>query len=352
MRASIRYRLLVILLVSVSCIWVAGITVSFYGTVAEEEEVFDAQLAQSAKVLLALYRTNLEEKRRYLTDSSLADVLGEDYGAQIDYPYENRLLVQVWDLVEKKALLRSTSAPQHLFSSVQSGFSDIEIDGQPLRIFSIVDQNVGIQVQVGSSHATRKKLANEVALTAMIPLLFVIPVLVPLIWFAINKALQPLNFLTNELKRRKPSQLEAVPIYDVPTEIVPMVEALNSLFGRLQSVLKNERRFTADAAHELHTPLTALLTLPKQQTMSPAAPLSWRPPISATAPRDSSRSRRSATCTARRRSSRPSSPRAPWWARMLISSTSRPMRARIWASRCWARARSGPSPTRTRPRMT
>ena len=70
MRSSVMQRLLIILLVSVSFTWVAGIALSFYGTVAEEEEVFDAQLAQSAKVLLALYRTNWEERRRYMPASN------------------------------------------------------------------------------------------------------------------------------------------------------------------------------------------------------------------------------------------------------------------------------------------
>ena len=260
MRSSIIYRLLVILLVSVSLTWIAGIAASFYGTVAEEEEVFDAQLAQSAKVLLALYRSSLEERRRYMPDSSPSTVLGNEYAEQLSFPYESTISVQVWDLDKQNMLLRSASAPLHLYSSTQSGFSDIEIDGQALRVFSIVDEKIGVQVQVGSSHAVRTKLANEVALTAMIPLLAVLPVLVPMIWFAINKALQPLRSLTDEVKRRAPSQLDPVRFNDVPTEIVPLVGALNKLFDRLEYVLENERRFTADAAHELRTPLAGLKT--------------------------------------------------------------------------------------------
>ena len=260
MRHSIRYRLLIILLSSVSLTWGAGVVASYFGTIEEEEEVFDAQLAQSAKVLLSLFSIHLEERNLYLAESALPDVLLEENIGQIDYPYEKKLLFQIWSEKDQRVILRSASAPSHRLSTVNTGFTDILIDDQHWRIFSISDSDHGIQVQVGSSHAMRGALASEFALRAMLPMLATLPIITILIWFATSKALRPVYRLAREVKSRSPLQLRAVEANYIPTEIRPLVDALNSLFDRLQTVLENERRFTTDAAHELRTPLTGLKT--------------------------------------------------------------------------------------------
>ena len=260
MRTSIRYRFLLILLSSVTLAWMVTVVASYYSTIEEEEEVFDAQLAQSGKALLSLIRKYQEERRQYLGESSLSEVLLEDSIEQFDYPYENKLLFQVWSTFEQKMILRSISAPPYLLSKQSTGFNDVLIADQQWRIFSINDAKHGIQVQVGSSLAMRGKLVSEFALRAMLPMLVALPILTVLIWFATSRALRPVYRLAREVKNRKPFQLRDVQGDYVPVEIRPLVDALNSLFDRLQTVLENERRFTADAAHELRTPLAGLKT--------------------------------------------------------------------------------------------
>ncbi|MDP1606476.1 MAG: ATP-binding protein [Rhodocyclaceae bacterium] len=90
------------------------------------------------------------------------------------------------------------------------------------------------------------------------PLLFGLPLLGGWIWFATRRGLAPLDEVAAELGKRAPERLDPVAPAVAPREIRPLLEALNKLFTRVDRALENERRFTADAAHELRTPLAAI----------------------------------------------------------------------------------------------
>jgi two-component system sensor histidine kinase QseC len=87
------------------------------------------------------------------------------------------------------------------------------------------------------------------------PLLISLPLLAILLWIAISRSLRPLIKLTAEVGRREPENLHALEITSAPAEVLPLIERLNQLFARIDASLQNERRFTADAAHELRTPV-------------------------------------------------------------------------------------------------
>jgi two-component system sensor histidine kinase QseC len=80
------------------------------------------------------------------------------------------------------------------------------------------------------------------------------------VWFSIARALKPLRAMGGQVEERKPDDLAPLRADDAPAEVAPLVRSLNALFDRVGRLIENERRFTADAAHELRTPLAALKT--------------------------------------------------------------------------------------------
>jgi two-component system sensor histidine kinase QseC len=78
------------------------------------------------------------------------------------------------------------------------------------------------------------------------------------VWWAVRQGLAPLRGLSRHLAGRQPQALEPLPTTNLPAEMQPLVRALNGLFERIQSLIESERRFTADAAHELRTPIAAI----------------------------------------------------------------------------------------------
>jgi len=85
-----------------------------------------------------------------------------------------------------------------------------------------------------------------------------LPLLALLLWWAVRQGLAPLRQLSQVLRQRQPQALEPVVLADMPSEIKPLVESLNALFERIDAMVASERRFTADAAHELRTPIAAI----------------------------------------------------------------------------------------------
>lgn len=145
-------------------------------------------------------------------------------------------------------------------SEQDAGFSDAMIDGTRWRIFSRWDESGRYAVQVGERLEVRRELAQSVASHLLHPLAVALPVLAILIWFAVNAGLLPLSAVARQVQRRAPDNLTPLGEREVPQEVSPLVQALNTLFARLRASFEQERRFTADAAHELRTPLAAVKT--------------------------------------------------------------------------------------------
>jgi two-component system sensor histidine kinase QseC len=111
---------------------------------------------------------------------------------------------------------------------------------------------------VAERSKVRDKLANGIAGNLLLPLWFALPLLALLLWIAVTHGLRPLEKLASEVGQRKPDNLAALDASSAPREVVPLIERLNRLFARIDASMQKERRFTADAAHELRTPVAAI----------------------------------------------------------------------------------------------
>lgn len=257
MKPSIRRRLLVTLLSIITLVWLFTALQSYRETQHEIEELFDAQLAQSARTLLTVAGHELAELEG-IPETAHIHFLPTDADDNNGHEYEHKLAYQLWIQPQNKLILRSFMAPESPLSNRENGYSNEQVHGEPWRIFSLYDPDSGFQIKMGESLTIRQELSAEITQRMAIPMFIALPLLAMMIYFGIGRGLQPLQSLTRSIARREPGHLQRVDAQNTPSEIEPLVTALNQLFQRVETSLDNERRFTADAAHELRTPLAAL----------------------------------------------------------------------------------------------
>ena len=111
-----------------------------------------------------------------------------------------------------------------------------------------------------SRHEAREEIVEALGESLVWPLAAALPALALAIWLGVGSGLRPLRELREQLARRGAADLAPLDAARVPQEIEPLVQELNRLFGRIAQTLERERRLTADAAHELRTPLAVLST--------------------------------------------------------------------------------------------
>ncbi len=144
----------------------------------------------------------------------------------------------------------------HLPRSLADGMQQVESDGKSWRIF--VQSGSGGRIAVAQRTSVRDETALDGAQRALYPLLALIPMLALLCAWVVRRALLPVRKLAAELDGRDEGRLDPLPIAAAPQEIHPFLASINRLLDRLAVLLERERRFVADAAHELRTPIAAL----------------------------------------------------------------------------------------------
>ena len=169
----------------------------------------------------------------------------------------NKFNFQVWTN-GGKLLLHSANAPKVPLISEKDGFSDTQIEDKKWRVFASYNPKASIRTVIAEQYDTRNELGHRIAQDDLYIMLLTFPLSGLLIWIIIGRGLDSLEKVAEEVANRAPSHLEPVNLEAVPEEIKPLTDELNKLFLRLQQAFEREKRFAADAAHELRTPLAAL----------------------------------------------------------------------------------------------
>lgn len=246
---SLRRRLLMLVSVASLLTWgIAGI-VSYRQARNDVQELMDGHMAQAVMLLLA------QAERTVVMPIDLSAEAVKLQGMQ-----KSRIKSMLEFAIfgsDGRLLTRSRHGPETLPPGLP-GYANIRYRDETWRRLLAVSRNGDYHIWVAQSVRVRDREALEIATHTVLPLGLFFPVLLGLIYFSVRRGLKPLDDIAGEMSIRSLDNLEAVIVARAPLEVQPLVEALNHLLSRLGMAIDHERRFTADAAHELRTPLAAI----------------------------------------------------------------------------------------------
>ena len=235
---SLRARLTGALLLAVLAFAALQAAVTYRTARAETEALFDAQMQRIALSL---------------SGSLGAGALSDDAPAA-DTPAAREMIIQIWR-ADGVMLYRS---PQGRLLPPQTviGFSDTVAGGEPYRIYAL--RTATQVVQVAQQTEARGRMAGQLALRAVLPVALLAPVLMLIVWWVVGRAIGPIERVRRQVAARRPDDLGPLPTAGLPAEVRPLVGEMNGLLTRLSAAWDALTHFTADAAHELRSPLAAL----------------------------------------------------------------------------------------------
>lgn len=242
---SLQNRLLLILMSVVTAVWLGAALLTWWDARHELDELLDSHLAQAAALLVA-QQTHVDND----DDDDVMDVPSL-------HKYAPAVAFQVYHL--NVLVMGSPNVGSKPLATLERGFTTVTLpDGEVWRVFAAKGDHRDVQVYVGEKIRNRSEIVLSVLRSLLLPLVVTLPLLAALLWSSVRLALAPLRRLSELLGQRQPQALSPFATQGVPAEMQPLMAELNGLLERIGHMVETERRFTADAAHELRTPIAAI----------------------------------------------------------------------------------------------
>jgi two-component system OmpR family sensor kinase len=233
MTRSLQFSLSAWISILIAGVAVIAGAIAFMTAFHEANELQDDQLKQIAALV---------------TPQTLAALQRHAFGHVPGADHESRLVIQT---------LSDPAMPLALHAGLPDGIQNVAVQGERWRIL-IKTLGADTRVVIGQATAGRDEIARNSALATVMPFVVLMPVLLLVIGFLVRRVFRPLTALSSGLDCRADQDLSELSDAALPAEIVPFVVAINRLLGRVGQSVSAQRRFIADAAHELRSPLTAL----------------------------------------------------------------------------------------------
>ncbi len=249
---SLRLRLLSLIGIPVVMAGMVMGGLALLSTYHEIDEVYDAQLAQNAKLLLRMTQHEISDHKRHGLD---LDAEAFDFS----HFYERKIWYRIWH----QGRLVTQSRAADAFKDIEpepTGYSRHDIGGAHWRFFVYVDHKTAITVEIAENSEVRMELIMQILGSLVMPGLIFLPLILLIVWAGTTESLRPISSIADELNLRSAQDLSPLAEQKLPREIMPFVVSLNRLFLRVAETFRREREFTDNAAHELRTPLAAMKT--------------------------------------------------------------------------------------------
>ncbi|MGL5969192.1 MAG: quorum sensing histidine kinase QseC [Kluyvera sp.] len=268
-RLSLRFRLTLIFILLAAVAWCFASATAWKQTTDKLDKLFDTQQMLFAKRISAMDFADLSTSRQWIRAPKKIKHghLDDDVLAFAIYTTDGKMVMHDGE-----------NGPYIPYHYRREGFDDgyLSNDDDSWRFLWLTTADKKYRIVVGQEWDYRREMALDIITSQLTPWLIALPVMFLLLILLLSRELAPLKKLTQTLRLRDPDAVDPLDTHGVPSEVRPLLDALNQLFRRTHDMMSRERRFTSDAAHELRSPLTALRVQAEVAQMSQDDPESQR----------------------------------------------------------------------------